>query len=56
MGLHWCVDFVLYRRNSAEFERMFLWQLKRQLSQREIDLLTLAAVGTLFLLSFMVFR
>lgn len=56
IGLHFCLDFVLYRRNFAEFERLFLWQLKRKITQREVDLLTVAAVGVLSLFSLMVFR
>lgn len=48
LGLHFCVDFWMYRSDPAAFQRHFLWQIQWQF--QPIEITTVAVSFTAFLL------
>ena len=55
IGLHFCIDFTRYQKDSEKFHRHFLWQLKRRLSDQELRMLVASSWGVLLLLTLMMF-
>lgn len=49
LGLHFCLDLIMYRRDLHQFRKHFLWQMKKDLAEREVNIF----IG-LFLLFFLV--
>jgi hypothetical protein len=37
IGLHFCLDFWWYKRDTTQFDDFFLWQLKKKLQPQEIN-------------------
>jgi hypothetical protein len=46
LGPHFCFDLFMYRRDLVQFHKHFLWQLKKELAEKEVD--TLIAAFVLF--------
>ena len=55
VGLHYCFDFVRYRKNLELLHRHFLWQLKRQLADQEVTSLFMVVCISFLLLTVLAF-
>jgi hypothetical protein len=56
IGLHFCLDFFIYRKDVRQFRKHFLWQIKRELSEQEISTLLWSFVTFFILLSLLVLK
>lgn len=56
IGLHFCFDFLLYRRDMQKFHEHFLWQIKRQFADTEVNAIVGAFCAFFILLSFLVIK
>ena len=55
IGLHYCFDFFLYRRNLELLHQHFLWQLKRRLAEQEVTALFFSMCTFFVLLTLLVY-
>jgi hypothetical protein len=56
LGLHYCYDFLRYRRDLSSFEQHFLWQVKRKFSEIEINALIMVFIIFFALITLLMFR
>lgn len=55
IGLHYCFDFLLYKRDLELLRSHFLWQLKREFAQQEVNALFLVICVFFLLLTLLAF-
>jgi hypothetical protein len=56
LGLHYCYDFIQYRRDLTKFHDHFLWQVKRPFSKIEINSMIAVFIIFFTLISLLMFR
>ncbi len=56
IGLHYCLDLLIYHANTTEFIEQFFWQLKRKFQTKQVSMFVAGFLFYFVMLSLLAFR